>query len=357
MRMQNAEVDFNGQTVYVGIDVGKKSWKVCVIIYDREHKVFSQDPSGSVLGIYLRSHFPGAQYSCVYEAGCFGFAPHASLIDAGLACIVVNPGDVPTKDKERVTKTDRIDARKLAWGLAKQELVGIYVPSRAEQEARSLVRTRHVLVQKQTRCKNQIKSILAYYGIRTPEDCEGRSWPIRFIEWLEREQLTTRWGTTALRSRVKELAFLRGEIAEIKKDILLLGEDPVYRESLALIQSVPGIGAMTGMVLLTELVDMKRFHDDGALACYVGLVPGERSSGESTRHTGITRRRNTWLRHVMIEAAWIASAKDPALIKANAELRKRMSGSEATVRIARKLLMRVKHVLVHRVPYRPMMVN
>lgn len=354
MRAQNAEVEFNGQTVYVGIDVGKKSWKVCVIVGDREQRVFSQDPSGAVLGKYLRSNFPGADFLCVYEAGYFGFAPYTELREAKLECLVVNPGDVPTTDKERVTKTDRIDARKLARGLADKRLQGIHVPPRVAQEARSLVRSRTVFVRDQSRCKNRIRAVLAYYGIRPLEDFESGTWPKRFIEWLEQLTFETSWGTTMMRMHLKELAFLRGQLAEIGKQIAALGKDPMYRDSLALVRSVPGIGETTGMVLLTELGAMSRFRNDRALACYVGLVPGEHSTGDVEHHTGITRRRNSWLRHVLIEAAWIASAKDPALMKAYTELKKRMSASEAIVRIARKLLMRIRFVLVKRVVYRNM---
>ena len=76
--------------------------------------------------------------------------------------MVVNPADVPTKDKEKATKTDRVDCRKLARSLRNGELEAIYVPSRIKGEDRSLVRTRQSMVRKQTRCKNQIKSILSF---------------------------------------------------------------------------------------------------------------------------------------------------------------------------------------------------
>ena len=69
MRLQNAEVDFTGQTLFVGIDIGQKSWKVCVILGDRDLGVTSHDPDGAIVGKNLHSHFPGANYSCAYEAG------------------------------------------------------------------------------------------------------------------------------------------------------------------------------------------------------------------------------------------------------------------------------------------------
>ena len=81
---------------------------------------------------YLRHHFPGAVYYAVYEAGYCGFWIHDQLVQEAIHCIVVNPADVPTRNKERRRKRDRVDCRKLARGLRNNELEGIYVPPQGE---------------------------------------------------------------------------------------------------------------------------------------------------------------------------------------------------------------------------------
>ena len=93
------------------------------------------------------------------------------------------------------------------------------------------------------------------------------------------------------------------------------------------------------MVLLTEIIDINRFKSLDHLASYVGLIPGEDSSGEQERTTGISRRRNAHLRTLLIECSWVAVRKDPALIMSFNQLMKRMPKNRAIVRIARKLLM------------------
>jgi transposase len=98
---------------------------------------------------------------------------------------VANPADVPTTDKERTGKRDPSDSRKLARSLRNRELKAIYVPARSKLEDRSLVRTRQSMVKKQTRCKNQIKSILFFYGIDLPEELVRSSWSQKFFRWLE----------------------------------------------------------------------------------------------------------------------------------------------------------------------------
>ena len=171
-----SKLDFSGQHLYVGLDVHKKSWSVCILTHQFEHKTFTQPPDPSVLANYLNRNFPGATYHAVYEAGYCGFWIHDRLREKGIDCIVVNPADVPTKDKERAGKTNKVDCRKLARSLRNGELEGIYVPTRPNIEDRSLLRTRRNMVKKQTRCKNQIKSMLAFYGIHLPTDIVHRHW-------------------------------------------------------------------------------------------------------------------------------------------------------------------------------------
>jgi len=121
--------------------------------------------------------------------------------------------------------------------------------------------------------------------------------------------------------------------------------------------TVPGISTLSAMIFLTELGKIDRFERLDKLASYVGIVPGEQSSGEREIITGITCRRNPYLRGLIIESAWVAAKKDPAMIMAFNQLCKRMPRNQAIVRIARKLLNRIRYVLIHQVPYVPAVVS
>ena len=114
---KSTRLDFTGQSIYVGLDVHKKSWSVSIQTEQFEHKTFTQPPEVEKLTHYLQRTFPGATYHTVYEAGFSGFWLHDKLREKGIDCMVVNPADVPTKDKDRAGKTDRVDCRKLARGL------------------------------------------------------------------------------------------------------------------------------------------------------------------------------------------------------------------------------------------------
>ncbi len=313
-----------------------------------EHKTFTQPPEVEKLTCYLQRTFPEAMYHAVYEAGFSGFWLHDQLKEKGIDCMVVNPADVPTKDKERAGKTDRVDCRKLARGLRNGEIKGIYVPPRVKVEDRTLVRTRQSMVRKQTRCKNQIKSILFFYGITIPEESH---WSRQFINWIESIHMERASGNFALKVHLEELTHLRQIIANLNRAILSLSRTEEYRADVLLLKSIPGISTLTAMILLTEIVDISRFPSLDKLASYTGLVPDIKSSGETEYSTGITFRRNAALRTLLIESSWVAVRKDPALMMAFNKLSLRIKKTNAIVHIARKLLNRIRFVLKNRQKY------
>lgn len=352
-----SKLDFSGQHIYLGIDVHKKSWSVCILTDHLEHKTFTQPPDAAVLANYVWRNFPGATYHAVYEAGFSGFCTHDCLREQGIDCIVVNPADVPTKDKERAGKSDPIDCRKLARGLRNGDLKGIYVPLRAKVEDRGLMRTRRSMVNKQTRCKNQIKSMLAIYGIQIPAELAQSRWSRRFINWIDSIRMERASGDFSLKAHLDELKHLRRIITDLNKNIRTLSKTDEYRANVQLLKIVPGISILTSMTLLTELYSITRFKSLDKLASYFGLIPDTSSSGEKDKTKGITKRRNPELRRIIIESAWVAVRKDPALMMAFNELCKRMTKTKAIVRIARKLLNRVRYVLKNQMEYVPAVVQ
>ena len=106
-------VSFEGQVIFIGIDVHKESWVVNLRHCHRELDKFSMNPSPEMLAKYLRKNYPGAEYRSVYEAGFCGFWAHRRLCELGIQNIVINPADVPTSGKERDARTTRWTA--VSW--------------------------------------------------------------------------------------------------------------------------------------------------------------------------------------------------------------------------------------------------
>ena len=350
---QGAQLDFSGQDIYVGLDIHKKNWTVSIFTKDFEHKTFSQNPEATILANYLSRNFPGANYHSTYEAGYCGFWIHETLKAHGINNVVVNPADVPTKDKERKRKNNRVDCRKLARSLRSGDLEPIYVPKRPALEDRSLLRARRIASKQQTRYKNQIKGYLSFFGIKIPEQFKDGRWSGAFIQWLENIPMEKQTGKTAFRFYLDELKHYRKRLAYLNRELRQLAAHDLYREKVDVLITIPGVGTLIAMILVLELVEIDRFKNLDKLASFVGLVPSEHSSGEDddVNMTEITPRSHHYIRTILIEAAWVAVRKDPALTMCYTELTKRMIGKKAIIRIARKLLNRIRYVLKNNKPY------
>lgn len=341
---------FEGEDIYIGIDVHLKSWKVSVFSQEFELKTFTQPPDSSLLMVFLKKHYPGAAYHCVYEAGFSGFSTQRRLASMGINCSVIHPADVPTMDKEKKHKSDRIDSRKLGRSLKNGDLNAIYVPDEQIEQDRALLRTRDRIVRNKTRVKNRIKFFLMFFGVEIPDEFSGKIWSKGFIEWLN----TLPLGKSAKHSMkvyLSELNHLEVLEKELNKNIRGLARSEKYAKKVNLLMGIPSIGLISAMTLLTEIGDINRFKSLKSLCCYFGLVPNSRSSGETSHVGRITRRGNSYLKFILVECAWTAMRKDPALLLAYKSAIVHIEPNKAIIKVARKLLNRIRFVLKNEKEY------
>lgn len=353
MLTQSNKIDFNGQHFYVGLDVHLKSWKVSIMAEKLTLKTFSQDPRPELLHHYLVKNFPNGTYHSAYEAGFCGYWIHNKLTALGIDSIVVNPADIPTTNKEKVSKTDKRDSKKIAKCLRNGELKGIHVPSLKTLEDRCLVRTRGTLVKDLSRNKNRIKSFLYFHGIEMPEKFKQMSthWSNRFMNWLRSIELSEYSAKKSLTLIIDESEHLRLIILDATKGIRELSQSETYANHVQLLRSIPGIGILTAMIVLTEIEAISRFNNFDNLCSFIGLVPTTHSSGDKDIIGEITIRGNNFLRSAIVESAWIAARKDMVLNKSYHDYCRRMEPNKAIIRIARKLLNRIRYVLKNNQPY------
>ena len=345
-------LNFKNVNFFIGIDTHLKSWTVTIRSEGIELKTFSMNPSASELNIYLNKHYPNGKFNVVYEAGFAGFTPYRSLNKLGLNSIVVNPADIPSTGKEKSIKTDPTDSRKLARELEKGDLKPIYIPDIKAEELRSLMRLRFRHVQNQTRLKNRIKGLLHNYGITIPKEYLRNSrWSHNFITWLEKIELNSDAGSYVLTDLVEQLKESRARLKGVLRQLRTEAKKDNIAPIIKALCSVPGIAFITAMSLYTEIIDIKRFSNFDKLAAFVGLVPSIYSSADTEYSRGISFRHNKFLRPLMVEAAWTAIRSDPAMSKKYFELCKNMSKQKAIIRVAKKLLRRIKHVWTEKEEY------
>ena len=353
MQTQSNKIDFKGQNIYVGFDVHLKSWRVTIMTEKLTHKTFSQPPKPEVLYHYLTKTFPGGTYHSAYEAGFCGYWIHNKLVEFGIHSIVVNPADIPTTGKEKVQKDDSRDSVKIARSLRNGDLTAIHVPSKKTIEDRGLVRTRLMLVKDMTRHKNRIKSFLYYRGIDIPQafDKPQTHWSNRFMKWLEDIDLSNTIEKFSLNILLEQSKYSRALILKATKQIKELAKTDQYKTQQELLRSIPGIGLITAMTILTELETITRFATSDQLCGFIGLVPSTKSTGDKEIIGDITPRGHSILRSTIIESAWVGARLDPALNKSYHDYCKRMEPNKAIIRIARKLVNRIRFVLKNNQPY------
>lgn len=345
--VQDKQLDYSDQQIYVGIDVHQKSWKVSVATKDVLFKAYSQEPDVEVLYNHLTSRYPGGDYICVYEAGFSGFWLQECLAAKGIMCKLVHPGDVPTTEKEKRFKTDKRDSRKLARGLRGGELEYINIPSKQLQQDRARVRTRYKIKRDLCRVQNRIVSYIHFMGLEEP--IKNQRWSKKYLIWIREIPKTT--GHKALELLLEEYDLLRIMEKKALNSLKELSQTSRLKEDIELLETVPGIALLTALRLRVEIGDIKRFKNLDKLSSMVGLIPTTDSSGENQRVGEMTKRGRSELRTALVESAWVAIRMDPELGLSYQIFRKRMTAQKAIIKIARKLLNRVRRVLITKQKY------
>lgn len=152
-----------------------------------------------------------------------------------------------------------------------------------------------------------------------------------------------------LQSRLKQLDFLWYEQLDISTALRAYCRKH-HKKDYYLLKSVPGIGGITASGILAELGDIRRFNRIENLAAIVGLVPGIYQSSENKTCLGLTKRSNLYIRSLLVEATWVAVRTDMAL---QSYYRKHAAKepNKAIIKVAHKLLGRIRSVIVTGIPY------
>ncbi|MDD5672640.1 MAG: IS110 family transposase [Chitinivibrionales bacterium] len=354
MSHQSKTVRFDKQEFHLGIDTHKSNWKVTIRTNDLHLKTFSMNPSPKELSTYMNRNYPGGIYYSVYEAGFCGYWIHRELTSLGFKNIVTNPADVPTSNKEKDRKSDVIDSGKLSREHEKHSLTGIYVPTPSQESLRSLSRLWQQNTKKSIQVKCRIKGFLSFTGVKIPGNIDGAHWPKNYLRMLARLSFTEQDNKFILEKHLEDLEDNRRRRLLLIRRIREISKE---NTTITFLRTVPGIGLIVGFILYAELLDIRRFKGLDDLLSYIGLVPSASSSGGKETIRGMTQRQNRHLRYILIESAWVAVRKDPALTACYNDLSKRMLKQRVIIRIAKKLTNRIRYVWLHQKPYVPAVVE
>jgi transposase len=294
-------------TRFVGLDVHKDSILPAVAVVGRgDPQVFGRIPNDHQpivrwLNRRLRAWRRMDDVLFCYEAGPCGYQLYRLLTELNIDCQVIAPSLVPRRPSDRV-KTDRRDACQLARLLRAGELTPIWVPDKAHEAFRTLLRTREAAVGDRTRSRHRLTKFLGRVGPNPPKGVNR--WTRRFERWLDSlnlDQLADQFVLLELRHQIQENC---DRVSRFDAYIKECVETSVWRPAIEALQCLRGVQLITAATIVAELGDIRRFPHPRRLMSYAGLVPGEYSSGKRTRRLSITKAGNTHFRRVVGEMAW-----------------------------------------------------
>jgi len=341
---------WQGKDLFVGIDMHLKQWHVTILNEDGL-RLFSNRIAGTAEAIdkVLSRYGEAKEIFAVYEAGYFGFWLYDFLVDMGVSASVTPPSLIPSQSGNRV-KTDPIDSFKLADYLRTGLLTSIYVPTHEERCHRQVSRRRRQFIKDRVRVQLRIKAELRYMGLYVHEESRG-TWSDKFVTALRGVDLGEPCAQESFDNMLEQYDDLCELVGRQTKMLWELAQTDTYRDRVGILTSIPGVGCLSAMEILLELQDVARFKNADALAAYVGLTPGQHSSGEHVRHGRITRQGKPIVRALLTQAAWRLIEKDPAMQEKYEDLKVRTGGKRAIVGVARILVGRMRRILLNGEPY------
>jgi transposase len=289
-------------TTYVGIDAHKKDLFVAMLVGTATTPVMWQlaHEAGAVRRLVRKLERDAAgPVHVFYEAGPCGYALQRQLTTPRVTCDVIAPALMPRKPGERI-KTDRRDARKLAELGRAGLLTVVQPPTPADEAVRDLARARDDAREDLQRCRHRLGKLLLRRGLHYT----GKPWTQAHRRWVD--SLT--WIHVAERAVVEDyqlaIDHTEARLLELDARLAEIATEEPYREAVGWLRCFRGIDTLTAMLILAELHDFRRFASARALMAFLGLVPGEDSSGEKHRRGRITKMGNALVRRLLVEASW-----------------------------------------------------
>lgn len=316
--------------ITIGLDLHKRESQLCIGHDDdsiTERRIATtKERFSAVMGDLTRARI-------LLEASTESEWVARHLESLGHEVIVADPNFAPMyATRSRKTKTDRRDAKTLMEACR----LGAYRPAHRVSDARRHVRAqlavREALVRTRTRYISIAKALVRRDGLRVAGS--ESHLVARRIEALDISDTLA----TELLPLFTILAPINEQIAAADRELARLSEED---ETVALLATAPTIGPVTAAAVVSTVDDITRFSSAHQFEAFLGLVPGERSSGEKRRIGRITKAGNSRVRYLLVEAGWRimrSKSEETAALRAwAARIAIRRGNRVAVVALARRL--------------------
>lgn len=295
----------NYNTVYVGMDVHKESFTLCSCKYEDEKASHYQRTPASYKNVlrylaFLRTIYgEDTRFVCGYEAGCLGYSLYHQLENFNVECVILAPTTMLEQRSKRRIKTDKRDAEIIARSLAQHNYSPVHIPTETDNQTKEFIRMRDDHKAELKKIKQQILSFCLRQGYQY--DGSG-NWTAKHVKWL-RSLKPAGLYKEILDEYLLTYTILTDKLNRLDQRIEELAFKEEYKESVSKLTCFLGIKTHTALSVIVEVGDFQRFVSARKFAGYLGLVPGQHSSGDDRNGLGITKAGNTHVRRLLVESA------------------------------------------------------
>lgn len=318
---------------YIGLDVSLKDTAIS-IRQDGERIWRGKCPSDpQILAQVIRKRAPHAS-RVVFETGPLSTWFYHALTAEGLPAICIEARHAQKVLSETLNKTDANDADGLAHLAEAGFFKAVRVKSFDTMLIRTLVGARNQLIVISTQLGNQIRGTMKTFGLIVPKG-KGGAFEVNVRELLDGEESLAR----IISPLLEAWRDIRKRAADLDRQLVATARQS---QSIQLLMTIPGIGAVTAVSYVAAIEDPDNFRRSRAVGAWLGLTTRRYQSGEVDYDGHISRRGDKRLRSLLYEAALViltrTSAKNDSSLKAwGLKLRERLGFRRAAVAVARKL--------------------
>ena len=304
--------------IYIGMDVHSSNFTLCSFEPGygmSEDKIFGQvqfkDDLIKNTEKYicnLKSQRKDIDIVCGYEAGCLGYVPYRELTRSGINCKILAPSTMAVQKGGKKLKNDFRDALDIARCLASGSYKAVNVPDVEDEDVRDY----------------RLNAFCLRHGFQYDKS----KWTLAHIRWIKHLECTLKQ-KEIINEYLATYEVLKSKLDAFDVRIDDFATSERYAEKVNKLVCIKGIKTNTAMSFISEVGDFKRFRSAEQFAGYIGLVPGEQSSGDKVCRTGITKSGNTHLRRLAVECC--NSFRRGLVGQKSVELKKRQQNAPSEV--------------------------
>lgn len=283
-----------GETQYfIGIDLGDKRSNFCFL--DSGKEILSEGTLGTTAKEFAAYLGSLGRSRIALEVGTHSAWVADLLESLGHEVVVANPRRMESIHKNK-RKNDKVDARTLAR-LVRADPELLYPIRHRGVEARKdlvVLRARDGLVSGRTKLINAVRGLVKSMGGRIAAS-SAEAFPKAALQCIPEEMLSS------LLPLVEVIQCMSSQIKAYDREVHRLAK--VEHPDTALLQQVGGVGDLTSLAYVLTLETPERFCRSRDVGAYVGLVPRQDDSGESSKQLRITKTGDGMLRRLLVSSA------------------------------------------------------